>query len=472
MRTMYSAIRRISLVSFILVGLLSSWGIQIASAQTFPPPILSPAPGSTLTSSMVTFTGDHTSQDLEHTLWVGTRLRGTDLSKQKLGMGHTATVSGLPTTGTIFVSWWTRNNVGWFVKDYTYTMDVGGGSPRVWNCPGGDVNCLINALTIGNGSGNLEIIQLAAGTYTIASFDNGSNLLPRIIGNIKIEGVGSQSTVIRGMTDANVDFFQTFEVDALGTLELTKLAIMKGGTGVRNRGGSVTMREVTISDNTINGLGGRGGPGIINDQGGTITIQDSTVADYNEGVPGAGGGISNSGTMDITGSFIKRNRGEGMGGIANGSTGIMTINTSTIADNRAGDGDGGGIINAGQMELRNSLVQNNSADIVAGLVNRGDITIFKSVFIGNVSGTGVSGGAIFNAGPMTISQSVIAFNKAGDDGGGIFNRDDGDLTLEQTVIFKNEAVTNGGGIKNINGLLTLTETIVINNTPDDCVGCP
>lgn len=465
-----TAILRFSLVSCILAGLLSGGGIKIASAQTFPPPILSPVPGSTLTASMVTFTGDHTSQDLEHTLWVGTKLRGTDLSKQKLGVGHTATVSGLPTTGTIYVSWWTRNSIGWFVKDYTYWMDVGGGSPRVWNCPGGDANCLINALTMANGSGCLEIIQLAAGTYTLERFDNDKNLLPRIIGNIKIEGAGSHATVIRGMTDASVHFFQTFEIDESGTLDIAGLTIMEGGTGIGN-GGTVTMREVTISNNTMSGFG-RGGPAISNGPSGTMTIQDSTVADYNEGVPGAGGGILNSGIMNITGSSIKRNQGEGIGGIANTSTGKMTINTSTIADNRAGDGDGGGIINGGQMELRNSLVQYNSADIVAGLVNRGEITIFKSVFIGNESGTGVSGGAIFNAGPMTILQSVIAFNKAGDDGGGIFNRDDGELTLEQTVIFNNEAVTNGGGIKNVNGLLTLTETVVSNNKPDDCVGCP
>ena len=40
--------------------------VELATTSSFPPPIASPAPGTTLTTSTVTFTGAHTSQDLEH----------------------------------------------------------------------------------------------------------------------------------------------------------------------------------------------------------------------------------------------------------------------------------------------------------------------------------------------------------------------------------------------------------------------
>ena len=92
------------------------------TTSSFPPPIASPSPGSTLTTSTVTFTGTHTSQDLEHLLRVGTSPSGSNLYNQSLGTGHAATVSGLPSSGTIYVSFWTRNSSGWFVNNAVFTM--------------------------------------------------------------------------------------------------------------------------------------------------------------------------------------------------------------------------------------------------------------------------------------------------------------------------------------------------------------
>lgn len=96
------------------------------STYTFPAPLISPAPSSTLTSTTVTFTGGHTSQDLEHLLRIGTTLGGSQILNQSLGTGHSYTVSNLPTTGTIYVWYWSRNSSGWFVSQHTYTMNVGG----------------------------------------------------------------------------------------------------------------------------------------------------------------------------------------------------------------------------------------------------------------------------------------------------------------------------------------------------------
>ncbi len=43
-----------------------------------------------------------------------------------MGTGHARTVSGLPTSGTIYVQWWSKNSSGaWLSQDHTYTMNVG-----------------------------------------------------------------------------------------------------------------------------------------------------------------------------------------------------------------------------------------------------------------------------------------------------------------------------------------------------------
>ncbi|MGD9851194.1 MAG: choice-of-anchor Q domain-containing protein [Nitrospirales bacterium] len=81
-----------------------------APSYSFPAPLVTPTPSSTLTTTTVTFTGGHTSQDLEHSLRVGTTDGGAQIYSQSMGTNHSATVSGLPTTGTIYVWYWSRNS--------------------------------------------------------------------------------------------------------------------------------------------------------------------------------------------------------------------------------------------------------------------------------------------------------------------------------------------------------------------------
>jgi hypothetical protein len=88
------------------------------------PPIVSPTPGSTLTSDSVTFTGGHTGSDLQHWLYVGTTPGNYQIFTQDLGTGHGAMVNGLPNSGTIYLRYWTRFADGWHLTDQQYTMNV------------------------------------------------------------------------------------------------------------------------------------------------------------------------------------------------------------------------------------------------------------------------------------------------------------------------------------------------------------
>ena len=79
MVTPHDLIIRNVFVSCVLVSLLGS-GITPASAQVLPP-IITPSPGSTLTSTTVTFTGGHASQPgEEHWLSVGFGTRIWEIS--------------------------------------------------------------------------------------------------------------------------------------------------------------------------------------------------------------------------------------------------------------------------------------------------------------------------------------------------------------------------------------------------------
>jgi subtilisin family serine protease len=110
--------------------------LTINGATTTAPAIVTPPPGSTLTTSTVTFTGGHTAADLQHYLYVGTSPGGSNVFVQNLGTGHSATVSGLPSTGTIHVRYWTRFASGWVYTDQSYTMNVGSASTHRLLNPG------------------------------------------------------------------------------------------------------------------------------------------------------------------------------------------------------------------------------------------------------------------------------------------------------------------------------------------------
>ncbi|MGE0474459.1 MAG: hypothetical protein AB7P17_12565 [Nitrospirales bacterium] len=442
----------------VLVALFVSGRITPATALVIPP-LADPPSGSTLTSLSVTFTGTHTSDDLEHKLRIGTTNGGAQIYNKIMPPNHSVTVSGLPSMGTIYVWYWTRNSSGWFVNTSTYTMNVG----RIWNCAAGDTACLINAITLANASGNPEVIQLAAGTYTFVKnlFDDAL-LLPQITGNITLKGVGPDQTIITSDVPLGRESsVKTFIVEEVATLNVSGLSIVKGGLAIRNKG-NVVIEQVTIS---------KGGPGLFNEQTGTMTLKNSTVID-NGFFQGDGGGIVNKGTMEITESTIRDNGQEFYAGINN--VGRMTLKNSTVADNHA-ESEGGGIgnLSGGWMEISNSLIQNNDANSGGGIDNAGDMTILRSVITGNEARIAFgNGGAILNTGALTISRTVIANNTASGRGGGILNFG-GDLTLDRTIIAGNQAGEVGGGISHeLNGLFVTEKTVVVNNTPDNCSGCP
>ena len=104
----------------------SSSSTTSTTTNSYPPPITSPAPGGTLTTSTVVFTGAHTSQDYQHWVTVGTSPGGSQFGAGSPNANHQFTASGLPSTGTIYVRYYTRTSSGsnWESKTYSYLMNV------------------------------------------------------------------------------------------------------------------------------------------------------------------------------------------------------------------------------------------------------------------------------------------------------------------------------------------------------------
>lgn len=87
----------------------------------------SPTPGSTFSSSTVTFNWSTGSGVTEYFLYVGTAFGGNDIYGWSLAMGRSATVSGIPTDGrTIYVRLWSKLGGTWDFVDYQYTAFRGG----------------------------------------------------------------------------------------------------------------------------------------------------------------------------------------------------------------------------------------------------------------------------------------------------------------------------------------------------------
>ncbi len=146
-----------------------------------------------------------------------------------------------------------------------------------------------------------------------------------------------------------------------------------------------------------------------------FTVENLTIAN---GHAVNGGGIDNNGgTVSITNTTFADNSATAGGGINNGG-GSVTITSSTFTGNSAGNG-GGGINNGygGTLAVTNSTFTGNTgpADYPAGgaaLANAGTATVTNSTVAGNGGSAAISN---FSRGPfpdraLTVTNTILAAN--------------------------------------------------------------
>lgn len=161
------------------------------------------------------------------------------------------------------------------------------------------------------------------------------------------------------------------------------------GAAIDNRG-NLVLRNMTIQSSTASTAGG----GLYNT--GTVEIYNSTIAG-NTGGNAGGGGIYNLGTMTVVNSTLSRNQTIANGGGIRNAGGTAVFVSSTIAENRSDtDGD----------------LQHSGGGIWIG--NSTTVTLFNTVVAGNLTG----GFATNNQTPNDIGENDVeaasAHNLIGD----------------------------------------------------------
>ena len=316
--------------------------------------------------------------------------------------------------------------------------------------PAGDKTALIEAIALANSTPEDDTLQLGGGTYTFTTPNNGTggngdNALPSIVsvavgGTLTIEG--NDATIER----SSIEDFRLFHVINDGNLTLADLtlrggsSIVDGGGALFNRG-TVTLANVTITENESSNVGGA----IENAAGATLFVEDSRF--FANIAASDGGAIFNRGTANVSNSAIEDNdavngggvydfgatlrlfnsqisdnqASESGGGIYSEIGSAIAVVSSTIARNEAANTGGGIDIRSGSLQLVNSTVSNNRVLMTTGIdfntggglyVEDSTVEITSSTVVENQSESTSSGGGIFSVdGSFAIANSILAGNR-------------------------------------------------------------
>ena len=222
---------------------------------------------------------------------------------------------------------------------------------------------------------------------------------------------------------------------------------------------TVTLRDLDIISGSVSD--GNGGSGIYNQR--YLTVIGCAISGNT--TPNNGGGIRNTGTLSMNDSIVAGNTAGYGGGIRN--EGILIVADSTVSGNTADFG--GGIDNyVGSMELRNTLLERNTAVHYGGGITTGaTATIEDSIFNENSAESG--GGVDSHEAGTTLNLTRCTFTgntahiPAGY--GGALNNNEATVEVNDTSFEENSADSSGGSIYNSSaGTLTINDSTFTGNT--------
>ncbi|MFE3451731.1 hypothetical protein ACFXJ8_22685 [Nonomuraea sp. NPDC059194] len=305
-----------------------------------------------------------------------------------------------------------------------------------------DVPALKAAIVAANMSGGtLDLSRKCV--YTLTAAHDGVNGLPVITNNVTING--NFATIER----QSADLFRLFEVAPGARLTLRGITLRKGDLNASADGGAVLV-----------------------DAGGRLDVRGSSIR---ENTARNGGGIFTAGSTSANGSSISENTATGFGGGigVGGPSGSLTMNGSAVTGNEGNFSGGLGFDFGTTGMIQATAINNNKANVNGGgLANDGTLTVRASQFIGNKAGG--DGGGLANDRSVTIVNSTFYANTA-NRGGGVANfnapsQPTATATINTSIIVGNVANTTAGGVFNSVGTTTLTRSVVVANTPNNCLG--
>ncbi|MFZ4656791.1 MAG: choice-of-anchor Q domain-containing protein [Caldilineaceae bacterium] len=222
-----------------------------------------------------------------------------------------------------------------------------------------------------------------------------------------------------------------------------------------------------------------------------LTVRDSTLTDNQSSAGGAIANLCDSSTITITNSILSYNRATRGGAIfiptAEELVSALIIDQSRLTDNQAQEQGGAILLRAGDAgtdaTISNSTIANNRVISGTGgglsIVTTSEPAItevlLRNVALVNNSASGGGGLQVFSRGAtiVTVANSTISYNRAESQrGGGIqiqgaLEFDTTDVKLINSTVASNTAPSTGG-IAKLDGLITLSNTLVAGNSNGDC----
>jgi hypothetical protein len=295
--------------------------------------------------------------------------------------------------------------------------------------------------------------------------------------NVTISGPGSNQLSIDG--NQAILVFGIFPGKTATIASLT-IRNAKGGAGVWNEQGTLTVSNCAITSNSYEGIYNDEGTLNVNDcilsgnsggglaaYSGITTVSNCVVSGNSSGGlvndgPHHGpslpnGPVGSPGSMTIADSMISDNSGPGVSNVA----GFLTVLNSTLSGNSAGQAMNGAGIMSGPLfktvahaTIINTIISGNSAPGFGGGIEGGywGVTIINSTISGNSAGDSAGGvGGTF----VGIMNSTISGNSAGKIGGGIATSGS---QLTNSTISGNSA-DSAGGIYYVQGPYQTTSEI-------------
>jgi PGF-pre-PGF domain-containing protein len=281
------------------------------------------------------------------------------------------------------------------------------------------------------------------------------------------------------------------EATIAGNQEQIGGELLGGGGGISQRGGSLTLSDCALADNSADIGGGICLAGVTSMISGCTIEENSAHFTFDNLTSGGGGGVFlQGGSLALVNSTLRDNFAGQYGGGMHAADGMVTISESVILDNTIEYSQGGGISQVnGTLEIQGSTIENNTALTSGGgvrITNVDPLTLSGTLVAQNsaMNGGGVyqelgtavvtdtilsgnsvsySGGGVFqDRGTMTISNSTLDQNTAGRHGGGVFQKEDGTLTITGATITGNTAQYGGGGVHS-NSTVTIYNCNLRNN---------
>ena len=292
-----------------------------------------------------------------------------------------------------------------------------------------------------NASSGASTINLPAGTYTLRSADEGANFgqsgVLLLGGETTVSGAGLRTTIINGDGKHRI-----FEVGNKASVTISGLTLREaqGGDGaailnrgnlsvsnvlfLQNRavgdplvpksgrgaalfntnGGTASLNSVVALKNSSDGKGGA----FFNDEASTMTIMNGEILG-NQSLADSGGGISNSGTLEVTIATIRGNQAMRSGGGIDNIESRAKLLDVEITENTAGSG-GGGLRSSGELSGHNLTVSANKATTAGGLLARspGKVAL-NNVTVGDNQGGGI---AAEKGATLKIANTLVARNQS------------------------------------------------------------